>query len=179
VTDDIDEIMNVEELQIQDLPDNNENEMDEFEMHQHLIVDDVVSVDDGEENHDLGNDEDTNYVTDELSTDESVNSDEFSANEDINDDENKNVFESKDDENNEDPDEVNVDETFDEGENEFTEVELNASGRPMRKSVGKGVDRFSFMNVAANYLFSQATDHTQMSARGGLKKLVLKPYQQC
>ena len=79
MTDDIDEIMNIEELQIQDLPDNNENEMDEFDVHLHLVVDDVVSVDD----------------------------------------------------------------------------------------------------VAANYLFSKATDHTQMSARAGIKKLVLKPYQQC
>ena len=34
----------------------------------------VVSVDDGEENYDLSNDEDTNYVTDELGTDESIDS---------------------------------------------------------------------------------------------------------
>ena len=51
---------------------------------------------------------------------------------------------------------------------------MNASGRPKSKSVGKGVDRFSFMNVAANYLFAQATDHTQMSARAGIKKFGAK-----
>ena len=174
VTDDIDEIMNVEELQIQDVPDNNENETDESNMHQHLVVDDVLSVDDGEEDYDLDNDEDTNYVTDELSADESGNSDELSANENENDDGNNNIFEDKDDENNEDIDEVIVDETIDDEKNEFTEVELNASGRPKRKCVGKGVDRFSFMNVAANYLFAQATDHTQISARAGIKKFGAK-----
>ena len=73
-------------------------------MHQHLVVDDLISVDDGEENYDLDNDEDTNNVTDELSADESGNSDELSANENVN----------ADDENNEDIDEVIVNETFDE-----------------------------------------------------------------
>ena len=51
---------------------------------------------------------------------------------------------------------------------------MNASGRPKRKCVGKEVDRFSFMNVAANYLFAQATDHTQMPARAGIKKFGAK-----
>ena len=51
---------------------------------------------------------------------------------------------------------------------------MNASGRPKRKCVGKGVERFSFMNVATNYLFDQATDHTQMSARAGIKKFGAK-----
>jgi len=45
-------------------------------MHQHLVVDDVIGMDDGEENYGLGNDEDTNYVTDELSTNGDINVDE-------------------------------------------------------------------------------------------------------
>ena len=58
------------------MPDTNENEMDEGDMLQHIVVDDAIGVDDGEENYDLGDDEDTNYVTDELSTNGDINGDE-------------------------------------------------------------------------------------------------------
>jgi len=53
-------------VQVQNVPDNNKNEKDKSDMHQHLVVDDVIGMDDGEENYDLGNDEDTYYVTDNL-----------------------------------------------------------------------------------------------------------------
>ena len=179
VTDNIDENMDIEELQIQDVPDNNENEMDEGDMHQHIVVDDAIGVDDGEENYDLGDDEDTNYVTDELSTNGDINGDENKEDE-FEDEEvmGKDVANidtvEQNIESDVDTDEVIVDEIFVEDEDEIIEVNLSASGRSRRKCVGKGVERFSFVNVAANYLFTQTTDHAQMSAKAGIKKFGAK-----
>jgi len=179
VTGDIDEYTDIEELQIQDVPDNNENEMNEGDMHQHIVVDDAIGVDDGEENYDLGNDEDTNYVTDELSTNGDINGDENKEDE-FEDEEvmGKDVANidtvEQNIESDVETDEVIVDEIFGEDEDEGIEVNLNASGRPRRKCVGKGVERFSFMNVAANYLFTQTTDHAQMSTKAGIKKIDAK-----
>ena len=39
---------------------------------------------------------------------------------------------------------------------------------------GKRCREISFMNVAANYLFTQTTDHAQMSAKAGIKKFGAK-----
>ena len=153
------------------MPDNNENEMDEGDMHQHIVVDDAIGVDDGEENYDVEDDEDTNYVTDELSTNGDINGDENEEDE-FEDEEvmGKDVANidtvEQNIESDVDTDEVIVDEIFVEDEDESIEVNLKAS-----ECVGKGEERFSFMNVAANYLFTQTTDHAQMSAKAGIKKI--------
>jgi len=148
-------------------------------MHQHLVADDVIGRDDGEGNYDLGNDGDTNYVTDELSTNGDINVDENE--EDVLEDEevmSKDVPDIDTVERNAErdvhTDEVIVEEIFGGDKDEGIEVELNASGRPKRKCAGKGVERLKMsINIDnkytstkdQNYQFTITSEYHPLSSR--------------
>jgi len=111
-------------------------------MHQLLVADDVIGMNDGEENYDLGNDEDTNYVTDELSTNGDINVDEDEEDESEEEEVMRKDVPGIDtvEENVErdvHTDEVIVEQIFGGDEDEGIEVNLNASGRPKRKCAEK------------------------------------------
>ena len=175
--------------------ENNAIPEQELEINENEIVNDIVNDEEPVQ-------EETNYITDESST-----NDDNEDNEDGLDDihvMNEIPEEAIPVENDNNNEEQEASEIVTEGdEDEGMEVELNDNGRPRRACVGQGVERLemnmdntkeyasvkdqnyqftmksdhpfmrgdkSFMSVAANYLFTHVSEHSQMSAKAGIKK---------